>query len=132
MTEPRTSNRRPSLAGRLARLGFSDAGRAQRLVRDAEADDGVRLDGPLLEALLGALGGTADPDLALSGRAAAAGRRRRAREAPSCAPPSPPGRARCAAPSRPSRCPRSPTRRRPRRRRPVIERLLADPAPLLP
>ncbi|MFV2171742.1 bifunctional [glutamine synthetase] adenylyltransferase/[glutamine synthetase]-adenylyl-L-tyrosine phosphorylase [Actinomadura sp. LOL_016] len=67
MTEPRTSNRRPSLAGRLARLGFTDAGRAQRLVRDAEAADGVRLDGPLLEALLGALGGTADPDLALSG-----------------------------------------------------------------
>ncbi|MBE1535108.1 bifunctional [glutamine synthetase] adenylyltransferase/[glutamine synthetase]-adenylyl-L-tyrosine phosphorylase [Actinomadura algeriensis] len=66
MTEPRTSNRRPSLAGRLARLGFTDAGRAQRLVRDAETD-GVRLDGPLLEALLGALGGTADPDLALSG-----------------------------------------------------------------
>ncbi|QFG27521.1 bifunctional [glutamine synthetase] adenylyltransferase/[glutamine synthetase]-adenylyl-L-tyrosine phosphorylase [Actinomadura sp. WMMB 499] len=60
-------DRHPSLAGRLARLGFTDAGRAQRLVRDAEADDGVRLDGALLEALLGALGGTADPDLALSG-----------------------------------------------------------------
>ncbi|WP_026405679.1 bifunctional [glutamine synthetase] adenylyltransferase/[glutamine synthetase]-adenylyl-L-tyrosine phosphorylase [Actinomadura rifamycini] len=64
-TEPRNRDRRPSLAGRLARLGFTDAGRAQRLVREAEAADGVRLDGPLLEALLGVLGGTADPDLAL-------------------------------------------------------------------
>ncbi|MFD0904355.1 hypothetical protein ACFQ11_28495, partial [Actinomadura sediminis] len=65
--EPVASDRRPSLAGRLARLGFTDAGRAQRLVREAEAVDGVRLEGALLESLLGALGGTADPDLALGG-----------------------------------------------------------------
>lgn len=62
MTESRTSDRRPSLAGRLARLGFTDAARAERLLRDAERDG----DRPGDE-LLDALGGTADPDLALGG-----------------------------------------------------------------
>ncbi|XRQ03327.1 bifunctional [glutamine synthetase] adenylyltransferase/[glutamine synthetase]-adenylyl-L-tyrosine phosphorylase [Actinomadura welshii] len=62
MTESWTSDRRPSLAGRLARLGFTDAARAERLLRDAESNGGGPGDG-----LLDALGGTADPDLALAG-----------------------------------------------------------------
>ncbi|WP_233525960.1 bifunctional [glutamine synthetase] adenylyltransferase/[glutamine synthetase]-adenylyl-L-tyrosine phosphorylase [Actinomadura spongiicola] len=60
MTESRTPERRSSLAGRLARLGFTDAARAERLLLDVEKDD-------LLDVLLEALGGTADPDLALDG-----------------------------------------------------------------
>lgn len=62
MTGSRTPERRSSLAGRLARLGFTDAARAERLLLAAErggfgpGDD-----------LLDALGGTADPDLALDG-----------------------------------------------------------------
>ena len=63
MTEPRTPERRSSLAGRLARLGFTDAARAEWLLRDAERTAGPR---PADE-LLDALGGTADPDLALDG-----------------------------------------------------------------
>ncbi|URN00258.1 bifunctional [glutamine synthetase] adenylyltransferase/[glutamine synthetase]-adenylyl-L-tyrosine phosphorylase [Actinomadura madurae] len=63
MTESWTSDRRPSLAGRLARLGFTDAARAERLLEEARRGTGS---GPSDE-LLDALGGTADPDLALDG-----------------------------------------------------------------
>ncbi|TDD82264.1 bifunctional [glutamine synthetase] adenylyltransferase/[glutamine synthetase]-adenylyl-L-tyrosine phosphorylase [Actinomadura darangshiensis] len=63
MTESWTSDRRPSLAGRLARLGFTDAARAERLLADAERETGSRPS----DGLLDALGGTADPDLALDG-----------------------------------------------------------------
>ncbi|TDC70041.1 bifunctional [glutamine synthetase] adenylyltransferase/[glutamine synthetase]-adenylyl-L-tyrosine phosphorylase [Actinomadura sp. GC306] len=68
VTESWTSDRRPSLAGRLARLGFTEAAHAERLLREAERD-GVVIDGrgPLGGDLLDALGGTADPDLALAG-----------------------------------------------------------------
>ncbi|WP_141577208.1 bifunctional [glutamine synthetase] adenylyltransferase/[glutamine synthetase]-adenylyl-L-tyrosine phosphorylase [Actinomadura sp. WMMA1423] len=62
MTESWTSDRRPSLAGRLARLGFTHAARAERLIAEAERDGSAPGDG-----LLDALGGTADPDLALDG-----------------------------------------------------------------
>ncbi|MGH3239811.1 MAG: hypothetical protein ACRDNL_05485, partial [Spirillospora sp.] len=62
MTESRTPERRSSLAGRLARLGFTDAARAERLLLDAERDCGAVPDD-----LLDALGGSADPDLALDG-----------------------------------------------------------------
>ncbi|WP_243712946.1 bifunctional [glutamine synthetase] adenylyltransferase/[glutamine synthetase]-adenylyl-L-tyrosine phosphorylase [Actinomadura sp. 6K520] len=63
MTESWISDRRPSLAGRLARLGFTGAARAERLLREAERAGG----GPVGGDLLDALGGTADPDLALAG-----------------------------------------------------------------
>ncbi|MGP4025323.1 bifunctional [glutamine synthetase] adenylyltransferase/[glutamine synthetase]-adenylyl-L-tyrosine phosphorylase [Actinomadura sp. 3N407] len=63
MTESWTPDRRPSLAGRLARLGFTDAARAERLLLEAERDTGARPGDDLLDAL----GGTADPDLALDG-----------------------------------------------------------------
>jgi glutamate-ammonia-ligase adenylyltransferase len=56
---PWEPGRRPSLAGRLARLGFTDATRAERLLADTEAD--------IDDALIEALSGTAHPDLALSG-----------------------------------------------------------------
>ncbi|HEX6468929.1 MAG TPA: bifunctional glutamine-synthetase adenylyltransferase/deadenyltransferase [Streptosporangiaceae bacterium] len=56
---PWEPGRRPSLAGRLARLGFTDATRAERLLADSEAD--------IDDALVDALGGTAHPDLALTG-----------------------------------------------------------------
>ncbi|MBO2446233.1 bifunctional [glutamine synthetase] adenylyltransferase/[glutamine synthetase]-adenylyl-L-tyrosine phosphorylase [Actinomadura barringtoniae] len=66
MTEPWTPDRgspdrRPTLAGRLARLGFTDAGRAERML--VEEDPGERIG----DGLLAALGATPDPDLALSG-----------------------------------------------------------------
>ncbi|MEU8796724.1 bifunctional [glutamine synthetase] adenylyltransferase/[glutamine synthetase]-adenylyl-L-tyrosine phosphorylase [Spirillospora sp. NPDC048819] len=63
MTESWTPDRRPSLAGRLARLGFTDVARAERLLVEAERDTGARVGDDLLDAL----GGTADPDLALDG-----------------------------------------------------------------
>ena len=63
MSEPWSPDRRPSLTGRLARLGFTDATRAQRLLADSEA----WLAGDVGDTLIDALGGTADPDLALSG-----------------------------------------------------------------
>ncbi|WP_067805776.1 bifunctional [glutamine synthetase] adenylyltransferase/[glutamine synthetase]-adenylyl-L-tyrosine phosphorylase [Actinomadura formosensis] len=63
MTESRTPERRSSLAGRLARLGFTDVPRAERLLRAAERAAGSRPGDDLLDAL----GGTADPDLALDG-----------------------------------------------------------------
>ncbi|GAA2721680.1 bifunctional [glutamine synthetase] adenylyltransferase/[glutamine synthetase]-adenylyl-L-tyrosine phosphorylase [Actinocorallia aurantiaca] len=53
------SERRTSLTARLARLGFTDASAAERALSSSP----VPLDDPLLDAL----GGTADPDLALSG-----------------------------------------------------------------
>ncbi|HEY7489331.1 MAG TPA: bifunctional [glutamine synthetase] adenylyltransferase/[glutamine synthetase]-adenylyl-L-tyrosine phosphorylase [Streptosporangiaceae bacterium] len=56
---PRKQGRRPSLAGRLARLGFTDATRAERLLAETKADIG--------DTLIEALGGTAHPDLALTG-----------------------------------------------------------------
>jgi glutamate-ammonia-ligase adenylyltransferase len=58
-SEPRKPGRRPSLVGRLARLGFTDATRAERLLAETEAD--------IDDTLIDALGGTAHPDLALSG-----------------------------------------------------------------
>ncbi|RAY13160.1 bifunctional [glutamine synthetase] adenylyltransferase/[glutamine synthetase]-adenylyl-L-tyrosine phosphorylase [Actinomadura craniellae] len=58
-----TPNRRPSLAGRLARLGFTDTARAESLLADAERESQVVLDDDLFDAL----GATADPDLALRG-----------------------------------------------------------------
>ncbi len=51
--------RRATLAGRLARLGFADAARAERTVGDLGLGD----------RLIGALADTADPDLALTGLA---------------------------------------------------------------
>jgi glutamate-ammonia-ligase adenylyltransferase len=57
--QSRDQGRRPSFAGRLARLGFTDATRAERSLAGAEADIG--------DALIDALGGTAHPDLALDG-----------------------------------------------------------------
>ncbi|HEU5159933.1 MAG TPA: bifunctional [glutamine synthetase] adenylyltransferase/[glutamine synthetase]-adenylyl-L-tyrosine phosphorylase [Streptosporangiaceae bacterium] len=57
--KPWRPERRPSLAGRLARLGFTDATRAERLLATSEAD--------IDDALIEALSGTAHPDLALSG-----------------------------------------------------------------
>lgn len=63
VTESWTPDRRPSLAGRLARLGFTDAARAERLLLEAAPDTGARPGDDLLDAL----GGTADPDLALDG-----------------------------------------------------------------
>ncbi|WP_243717511.1 bifunctional [glutamine synthetase] adenylyltransferase/[glutamine synthetase]-adenylyl-L-tyrosine phosphorylase [Actinomadura sp. KC345] len=63
MTESWTPERRPSLAGRLARLGFTDAARAERRLLEAERETGARPGGDLLDAL----GGTAYPDLALDG-----------------------------------------------------------------
>ncbi|TYC11474.1 bifunctional [glutamine synthetase] adenylyltransferase/[glutamine synthetase]-adenylyl-L-tyrosine phosphorylase [Actinomadura syzygii] len=62
MTGSRTPERRSSLAGRLARLGFTAAARAERLLLDAERGGFAPGDD-----LLDALGGTADPDLALHG-----------------------------------------------------------------
>ncbi|WP_084265649.1 bifunctional [glutamine synthetase] adenylyltransferase/[glutamine synthetase]-adenylyl-L-tyrosine phosphorylase [Actinomadura macra] len=57
------TDRRPSLTARLARLGFTDVGRAGRLILEAEATAGAGLGDDLPEAL----GATADPDLALDG-----------------------------------------------------------------
>ncbi|MEU5881605.1 bifunctional [glutamine synthetase] adenylyltransferase/[glutamine synthetase]-adenylyl-L-tyrosine phosphorylase [Spirillospora sp. NPDC047279] len=61
MQHPWTSDRRPSLAGRLARLGFTDAGLAERRLIEEDPD------GTLGDRQLDALGATADPDLALAG-----------------------------------------------------------------
>jgi [glutamine synthetase] adenylyltransferase / [glutamine synthetase]-adenylyl-L-tyrosine phosphorylase len=56
---PADRSRRTTLAGRLARLGFADAARAERVVGELRLDD----------QLIGALGDAADPDLALTGLA---------------------------------------------------------------
>ena len=63
MSEPWTPDRRPTLAGRLARLGFTDARRAERTLLEA----GRAGTAPPSDDLLDALGATADPDLALDG-----------------------------------------------------------------
>ncbi|MFC6881305.1 MULTISPECIES: bifunctional [glutamine synthetase] adenylyltransferase/[glutamine synthetase]-adenylyl-L-tyrosine phosphorylase [Actinomadura] len=63
MSEPWTPDRRPSLPGRLARLGFTDPGRAERLLLGAGRDGAPAIGDDLLDSL----GGTADPDLALGG-----------------------------------------------------------------
>ncbi|MGH3389866.1 MAG: bifunctional [glutamine synthetase] adenylyltransferase/[glutamine synthetase]-adenylyl-L-tyrosine phosphorylase, partial [Actinomadura sp.] len=63
MREQWTPDRRPSLTSRLARLGFTDATRAQRLLAEAQADAGIALGDELIDAI----GGTAEPDLALGG-----------------------------------------------------------------
>ncbi|MFC5753403.1 bifunctional [glutamine synthetase] adenylyltransferase/[glutamine synthetase]-adenylyl-L-tyrosine phosphorylase [Actinomadura rugatobispora] len=63
MSEPWTPDRRPTLAGRLARLGFTDAGRAERALLEAGREGGAAPSDDLLDAL----GATADPDLALDG-----------------------------------------------------------------
>ncbi|TNY34846.1 bifunctional [glutamine synthetase] adenylyltransferase/[glutamine synthetase]-adenylyl-L-tyrosine phosphorylase [Thermomonospora catenispora] len=62
MSESWISDRRPSFTGRLARLGFTDASRAERLLADGAAD-GISIDDAMLESL----GAAADPDLALHG-----------------------------------------------------------------
>jgi [glutamine synthetase] adenylyltransferase / [glutamine synthetase]-adenylyl-L-tyrosine phosphorylase len=54
--------RRTTVAGRLARMGFGDAGRAQRLVTEDLALDADGADAEVIEALAAA----ADPDLALA------------------------------------------------------------------
>ena len=59
MSYPADRARRTTLAGRLARLGFADAARAERMVGELRLDD----------QLIGALGAAADPDLALTGLA---------------------------------------------------------------
>ncbi|PJI93457.1 bifunctional [glutamine synthetase] adenylyltransferase/[glutamine synthetase]-adenylyl-L-tyrosine phosphorylase [Luteimicrobium subarcticum] len=67
MTGPvQDSSRRPTLVGRLTRLGFGDASRAQTFLGDRDL---VALAGEIdVDAVLVAeLGGTADPDLALLG-----------------------------------------------------------------
>jgi [glutamine synthetase] adenylyltransferase / [glutamine synthetase]-adenylyl-L-tyrosine phosphorylase len=56
---PADRARRTTLVGRLARLGFADAARAERMVGELRLDD----------QLIGALGDAADPDLALTGLA---------------------------------------------------------------
>ncbi|WP_067478618.1 bifunctional [glutamine synthetase] adenylyltransferase/[glutamine synthetase]-adenylyl-L-tyrosine phosphorylase [Actinomadura hibisca] len=67
MSAPWTPDRRPdrrdSPIARLARLGFTDTRRAERLLAEAEEGGGGGLGGDLLAAL----GATADPDLALGG-----------------------------------------------------------------
>ncbi|SEF44510.1 glutamate-ammonia-ligase adenylyltransferase [Thermomonospora echinospora] len=62
MSAPWTPERHPSLTGRLARLGFTDAGHAERLLAEAAGEQITVVD-PMLDAL----GGAADPDLALAG-----------------------------------------------------------------
>ncbi|GAB2860598.1 bifunctional [glutamine synthetase] adenylyltransferase/[glutamine synthetase]-adenylyl-L-tyrosine phosphorylase [Actinocorallia aurea] len=60
------SERRTSLAARLARLGFTDASAAeQALAAHGSAAGGPG--GPFPDSVIDALGGTADPDLALHG-----------------------------------------------------------------
>jgi glutamate-ammonia-ligase adenylyltransferase len=61
VSEQWTPDRRPSLTSRLARLGFTDATRARRLLDEARATSGFAFG----DELLNAIGGTADPDLAL-------------------------------------------------------------------
>jgi [glutamine synthetase] adenylyltransferase / [glutamine synthetase]-adenylyl-L-tyrosine phosphorylase len=74
------SGSRTTLAGRLARMGFADPARAERLLRtDLRAIDpdpgesGETEDRPGDGAVLAAVAGSADPDLALTGLARLAG-----------------------------------------------------------
>jgi glutamate-ammonia-ligase adenylyltransferase len=62
--QPLGQGRRPSLAGRLARLGFTDATRAERMLAGARP---VGIGADIDDTLIDALGGTAHPDLALDG-----------------------------------------------------------------
>ena len=59
VSHPEDRARRTTLAGRLARLGFADAARAERTIGELRLDD----------QLISALGDAADPDLALAGLA---------------------------------------------------------------
>ena len=62
------STRATTIGGRLARLGFADPGRAERLLHDpALASFADRLDGVGHDGLADALGAAPDPDLALLG-----------------------------------------------------------------
>jgi glutamate-ammonia-ligase adenylyltransferase len=67
------SGSRTTLAGRLARMGFADAARAERLLRTDLPALGETEDRPNHDAVLAALAGAADPDLALTGLARLAG-----------------------------------------------------------
>jgi [glutamine synthetase] adenylyltransferase / [glutamine synthetase]-adenylyl-L-tyrosine phosphorylase len=58
------SGSRTTLAGRLARMGFADATRAERTLGDAGL-----VNGPAGDAVMAALAAAADPDLALAGLA---------------------------------------------------------------
>src|SRR5215468_10390618 len=63
-----SSSRQPSLAGRLARLGFVDPPRAQRLLADPALAGLVDpLEDVFDDGVLSALGEVPDPDLALLG-----------------------------------------------------------------
>ena len=69
------SGSRTTLAGRLARLGFADAARAERLLLTdlgGIGPDGAESD-PATDPLLTALAAAADPDLALTGLARVCG-----------------------------------------------------------
>ena len=69
------SGSRTTLAGRLARLGFADAARAERLLRTdlgGIGPDGAETD-PATDPLVTALAAAADPDLALTGLARVCG-----------------------------------------------------------
>ncbi|MGH3205722.1 MAG: hypothetical protein ACRDP5_27260, partial [Streptosporangiaceae bacterium] len=64
------SGSRTTLAGRLARLGFADAARAERLlITDLGLGPDDAGSEPGADPLLTALAGAADPDLALTGLA---------------------------------------------------------------
>ena len=64
------SGSRTTLAGRLARLGFADAARAERLLlTDLGIDPDEEASEPGADPLLTALAAAADPDLALTGLA---------------------------------------------------------------
>jgi glutamate-ammonia-ligase adenylyltransferase len=64
------SGSRTTLAGRLARLGFADAARAERmLLTDLGVDPEAAAGEPSADPLLTALAAAADPDLALTGLA---------------------------------------------------------------
>ncbi|HJY56887.1 MAG TPA: bifunctional glutamine-synthetase adenylyltransferase/deadenyltransferase, partial [Streptosporangiaceae bacterium] len=64
------SGSRTTLAGRLARLGFADAARAERLLlTDLGIDPDEEASEPGADPLLTALATAADPDLALTGLA---------------------------------------------------------------
>jgi [glutamine synthetase] adenylyltransferase / [glutamine synthetase]-adenylyl-L-tyrosine phosphorylase len=64
------SSSRTTLAGQLARMGFADAARAERLLADLGGTDlAGSEDGQKAETVLTALAAAADPDLALTGLA---------------------------------------------------------------
>jgi [glutamine synthetase] adenylyltransferase / [glutamine synthetase]-adenylyl-L-tyrosine phosphorylase len=64
------SSSRTTLAGQLARMGFADAARAERLLADLGGSDlASSEDGQKAETVLTALAAAADPDMALTGLA---------------------------------------------------------------